>query len=86
MSDRLKLDIVPPRVTVNEFAVEMLQGFLDKAKNGEISELVVAAEMGDGSYLINHTPSLDIIKRIGMIELCKLDWFAERVIEKIASE
>jgi len=61
---------------ISESVVNKLQILLEKAKNGEITELLAIYKCTDGTWDNTSTETLHFSEWIGRLEITKLDWIA----------
>jgi hypothetical protein len=64
----------------NNEAVELLEGLLERARNGDIKEILVAGIVDEDDYILVHTDALSYHERLGMLEHLKMLHF-ESVVE-----
>lgn len=59
----------------NGQTIALLEHALDKARRGEIEDIVIAGMSSSGVVINLWSPTLDYITRLGLIEDLKLTWY-----------
>ena len=68
--------VQPTENPVDSNTVEMLEYFLDLARKGEITGVVIFAEGINNNFYTSYTyATTDYLKRLGAIEALKLKWY-----------
>lgn len=79
------VDIADYPTEVKQEVVDALERALERARRGEIQELVLVGVLEDEQYYFYWSRSLDNVKRAGLLEVAKYqvlrDWVAESVEE-----
>lgn len=77
MAELVALDIADYESEVKQEVVDILRRLLARAERGDIQEIVVASVLEDGQYMFTRSRSLDVVIRVGMLEVAKQEALGE---------
>lgn len=64
-------DIADEATLINRYTVDLLEDWLERAKAGEIVEVVIAGINDRGECVTNASGTLDIMRRLGALEIAR---------------
>ena len=65
-----------PTATASSEVVAILESLLEDAKAGTLVDMLFTGTTVRGEKVVAHTPAMDVVQRLGMLELVKADWLA----------
>ena len=71
---------------MNDNTIMLLEVALEKAKAGELTDIIIAGLSPSGMVYNLWSPTLDYVTRLGLIEDLKLTWYRYAGIEEEEKE
>lgn len=75
------VDIKPESVKVSESGVSLLEHWLEMAKAGELSDVILVGIAGD-VVIHGASKTMNFLSRLGAVEAAKMEWYHEDVLHR----